>query len=143
MKAPASKKCAKCLRVRGLSEFHRQPSGPLGRHSYCKPCANAVQRESRVRNITPQVKRRYQLMTRYRMTPLDFDDMLRRQGGVCALCREVPKRACLDHDHKTGHARGILCHRCNIGLPYVEDVLFRERALVYLAGPLVLLKGGA
>lgn len=58
--------------------------------------------------------------------------MLLKQKGLCAICAKEPKKACVDHDHKTGKVRGILCHRCNIGLPYVEEMNFRISATRYL-----------
>lgn len=40
---------------------------------------------------------------------------LTAQGGRCALCDEIiePGKAVLDHDHKTGHIRGVLHRGCN------------------------------
>lgn len=44
--------------------------------------------------------------------------MLDAQGGHCALCSNTPKtrRLHVDHDHRTGAVRGLLCHRCNRAL---------------------------
>lgn len=41
--------------------------------------------------------------------------LLRRQNGFCAICPEpvTVHTACLDHDHKTGLIRGVLCRNCN------------------------------
>jgi hypothetical protein len=41
--------------------------------------------------------------------------MLADQGGGCAICGATPKsrRLNVDHDHKTGAVRGLLCHACN------------------------------
>jgi len=54
---------------------------------------------------------------------------LKLQSGVCAICREPrneserKKYLCVDHDHKTGTVRGLLCDLCNTALG-----AFRERA---------------
>lgn len=125
------KRCAMCGEVKPLDEFHRQPSGPQGRHSYCKPCFNG---RPRVRNDTPEQKRRWNLRRRYGMEPVEFEGLLNEQGGVCAICRCAPDRPVVDHDHSTGAVRGILCHGCNIKLPAVEDAEFRAAALRYLEG---------
>lgn len=54
-----------------------------------------------------------------------YDAVLRDQGGVCAICRKPPKvggrRLHIDHDHKTGKVRGLLCARCNRGLAWFCD----------------------
>lgn len=50
--------------------------------------------------------------------------MHEEQGGECAICdAEIPAvsedrylSACVDHDHKTGKVRGLLCWDCNVGL---------------------------
>lgn len=51
------------------------------------------------------------------------EEMLRRQGGVCALTRYPldQKDAVLDHDHKTGHVRGVLHRGVNSLLGKLEN----------------------
>lgn len=39
--------------------------------------------------------------------------LLEKQDGKCAMCGREPKVPCLDHDHKTGFIRGVLCSACN------------------------------
>ena len=59
------------------------------------------------------------------------DRLLAEQGGVCAICGNPPKtrRLSIDHDHKTGATRGLLCFRCNRALPtYVDGVWLHEAA---------------
>lgn len=57
------------------------------------------------------------LKWRYDMTPDEYRTLLKSQGGGCAMCGRTPdkqKRSLhVDHDHKTGKVRGILCSRCN------------------------------
>lgn len=56
----------------------------------------------------------------------DYDTLLALQGGRCAVCRAKPKgkRLVVDHDHKTGAVRGLLCARCNHeGLGSMHDSL--------------------
>jgi hypothetical protein len=75
------------------------------------------------------------LRTRYGMTIADYDRMLREQGGVCAICgtdrpqgqqRKTHLRRrriqffSVDHSHKTGIVRGLLCHSCNVLVAYAE-----------------------
>lgn len=63
---------------------------------------------------------------RYGITPKEYDRMCETQKGRCLLCREAPKsnrrlRLDLDHDHKTGIIRGLLCDKCNRGLGAFGD----------------------
>jgi hypothetical protein len=79
--------------------------------------------------FTPETRRRERLRTKWGMTPEQYAALLQRQNGGCALCFRPPKNRPLhvDHDHKTGMIRGLLCHRCNRGLGYIfsPDVLAR------------------
>lgn len=45
----------------------------------------------------------------------EYDVMLAAQDGHCAVCPAVPKnrRLDVDHDHRTGKVRGLLCHTHN------------------------------
>lgn len=51
----------------------------------------------------------------YGLTGADYDALLAAQGGRCAICRQKPgkKRLAVDHDHKTGAVRGLICARDN------------------------------
>ncbi|MET7470934.1 endonuclease VII domain-containing protein [Micromonospora sp. NPDC005686] len=78
--------------------------------------------------------REYHLRRRYGVGEKEFQELLAEQGGVCAICRR-PDPEHLDHDHRTGWVRGILCFNCNGGLGQFKDnadVL--ARAITYLRG---------
>jgi hypothetical protein len=76
---------------------------------------------------------------KYGITFDQWQEMFVAQGLVCAACgKDTPstkKRGHgwhTDHNHETGVVRGILCFRCNIGIGYLEDRLFRANAKDYL-----------
>lgn len=55
-------------------------------------------------------------MSRARLiTDEEYERRLSDQGGGCAICHATPKtrRLHVDHDHKTGRVRGLLCFGCN------------------------------
>lgn len=73
----------------------------------------------------------------YGISLKDFDALLEFQGGGCAICAKpidaMRRRMNVDHDHKTGKVRGILCSGCNTGLGHLGDnVEGLKRALYYL-----------
>jgi len=68
----------------------------------------------------------------------DYEKMLESQNGVCAICSSPPPnnrktRLAIDHCHKTGKVRGLLCDKCNrsIGL-LKDDVSVLKSAIKYL-----------
>jgi hypothetical protein len=61
---------------------------------------------------------------RYGLTVDDVSARLLAQGGVCAMCGKAEwgkTGPCVDHDHKTGRIRGILCHKCNAAAGLIKD----------------------
>lgn len=75
------------------------------------------------------------------VTEEEYAARLEEQGGVCAICGNPPKeggRALhVDHDHKTGDVRGLLCHYCN---RFIVGPGIRPSKL--LAGALYLARAG-
>lgn len=58
--------------------------------------------------------------------------ILRAQDGLCKICAEKPATH-LDHDHKTGRVRTMLCGACNQGLGlFRDDLKILETAIRYL-----------
>lgn len=75
-----------------------------------------------------------------------YQRLLAAQDGRCALCRREPRkiRLALDHNHKTGAVRGLLCGRCNYTLGIVEQFQSHiagglERLATYIKGEATLL----
>jgi hypothetical protein len=62
--------------------------------------------------------------------------LLAAQGGHCALCPNGPKtrRLHVDHEHRSGKVRGLLCHRCNRALPTWVTAGWLCCVLTYLPG---------
>ncbi len=82
-------------------------------------------RTSAVYRRNPDAKFNRHLMRSYGITLADYDRILAFQGGGCALCgkpqRTEALRLAVDHDHRTGRVRGILCHRCNCAIGALGD----------------------
>jgi len=74
----------------------------------------------------------------YKITAEDYDIMFAKQKGCCAICgrhqKELVKGLCVDHNHKTGKIRGLLCTDCNIGIGmFKDDLEMLQRAVKYLS----------
>jgi len=70
--------------------------------------------------------RAYRLRTRFGLSIESYSELLHSQGGVCAICgaAEPGKRTAyfqVDHDHRTGAVRGLLCASCNRGIGLLGD----------------------
>lgn len=84
-------------------------------------------------------KRRQNLKRRYGITIEEYDTMLYNQEGVCAICGteecRVKPSFSVDHDHRTGEIRGLLCNDCNTALGgFKDDARLLRKAIKYLEG---------
>lgn len=86
----------------------------------------------------------YTRYARYGLTRESFEALLNSQGGLCAICNEVPDVVHVDHDHQCcpgleacGRCvRGLLCRKCNLGIGGFKDDPIRLRAAAaYLEDP--------
>lgn len=83
------------------------------------------------------------LMSKYGITTAQYAALEDAQGGVCAICKGDETRTnwrssksdalCVDHDHKTGKVRGLLCDNCNraLGL-FRDDPVLLGRAVAFM-----------
>lgn len=81
-------------------------------------------------------------LKRYGMTLADYDALLEKQNGCCAICKQKDQWFCLavDHCHITNRVRGLLCSLCNRGIGLFRDSPeFLERAAQYLRWPTSLI----
>ena len=70
-----------------------------------------------------------------KMTYNEFKVMLKKQNNRCAICgkEETKRRMSVDHCHKTGRVRGLLCQLCNTSLGGFQDDVGRlKKAIKYL-----------
>ena len=88
----------------------------------CSTCAEAELKRQRALR-PPRVKH---TSDPWKLSKKDYGEKLSDQGGVCGICRKAPlaaRRLAVDHNHKTGRTRGLLCTRCNMGLGFFKDDL--------------------
>lgn len=72
----------------------------------------------------------------YGLLPGGYKQLLDAQNGTCMICGTLPssgKPLNVDHDHKTGKIRGLLCTACNHGLGcFEDDIMIMAKAIHYL-----------
>jgi Recombination endonuclease VII len=79
------------------------------------------------------------LRKKYGLSLEQYQEMLKEQDGKCYCCGDPPTGhktlLAVDHCHKTGTVRRLLCDRCNraIGL-FKDDPSILRRAAEYLEG---------
>jgi hypothetical protein len=75
-------------------------------------------------------------LKKYGITLDEYDRLFHSQGGVCRICRlpdPTGRRLSVDHDHKTGRVRGLLCHKHNTALGgFNDDLILLQAAIDYL-----------
>lgn len=95
------------------------------------------------KKITPRDAR---LKRIYGLEPGDYEAVLAYQGGVCYICKQKPKEGKnlhVDHNHKTGQTRGLLCWQDNAALGKFKDDSKRlSYAVEYIKDPPVTLALG-
>lgn len=125
------KTCSKCERAKELTEFYRsgKSKGPTHR-AECKSCSSPY-RKDYYEEHKEQFKASRRLRN-YGLSEAAFDDLLTGQEGKCAICNKYSTLV-VDHDHKFGHVRGLLCRKCNQGLGlFGENADTLEAASKYL-----------
>lgn len=68
---------------------------------------------------------------KYGITKQAYDEMEHQQGYKCAACREN-RPLVIDHDHRTGRVRGLLCRQCNVALGLLKENVDTLYALIAL-----------
>ena len=158
-----NKKCSKCGIEKLITDFYTNRSQSSGYSSQCKECSKEAQRKIYIYNPEKAKERALNYRERYRdkykdkrkkertsayitesarkygVTKDCIRDML--NGGTCEICgkavslraKNFHEKPNIDHCHKTGAVRGLLCGYCNNLLGRCkDDVSILESAVRYL-----------
>lgn len=98
-----------------------------------KRAQNKHRRKVYHRNKVPFIK---QSLKRYGITLDEYDLLLEKQNNCCAVCKThtdfLKRRLSVDHCHKTGKIRGLLCGPCNMSLGLLkEDIQIMNSLIQY------------
>lgn len=119
------KECKRCGRILPIDAYRFRSNSEAYRRPWCKECEADYSHKFVLRNALRQ----------FGLTQEQYEQMLIRQEGRCAICRTdnpfgpgdqyMKKRKrrifSLDHCHSTGRVRGLLCSRCNLAIGMFGD----------------------
>lgn len=105
---------------------------PNNTNHYCKECSKEVNKES-----YDPIKQRINNLKKYGINVEEYDDLLKKQNNRCYICnihqKDLDRALSVDHCHKTGKVRGLLCGNCNRILGVInDDVEIAKRIVEYL-----------
>lgn len=117
--------CVSCKSIKPLEAFRKSIHVKTGYLNTCKACLKV-----REKNI--------KLKLAYNINLDEFNLLLKKQNNTCAICKTdfQIKDICVDHCHKTGKVRGLLCHPCNRSIGMLKerkDVLYSAIRYLKLA----------
>ena len=110
-----TKTCTICKEVKLATEFYKDRSKKYGIQNECKVCHNKRYADWYKTN-TDKVRNR-DLERRYGVTIEQYNKMFEKQNGKCYICQRHQSQfkisLAVDHNHRTGSVRGLLCYTCN------------------------------
>ena len=145
-RANANLFCKICNSNKPETDFYKK-TGKYRKEYACKKCVNVRRRAFYLQNREYKIKKAKEYRIKNRETVLhnkrkqnfgitteQFKNMLLKQNGTCAICKKTETSTInrgenatktnslsVDHSHKTGAIRGLLCGRCNRGIGYFKD----------------------
>jgi hypothetical protein len=113
--------CSKCKTEKPVADFNKDKYTCTGYSRYCKFCNKKKSRATYTNN--KRSHKNCQLKIDFGITIDDYEAMCISQNNKCGICNtEIRDKALsVDHDHKTGELRGLLCNSCNLGLGHFKD----------------------
>jgi hypothetical protein len=120
------KYCKRCSTIKPRSEFNTARGKAHGLHAHCRPCQKETWRAQ-----PRQAKRRAKLKA-FGLTHDEYNLMRIAQNDLCAICKnpetdlhsaegKIVRELAIDHDHRTGAVRALLCGRCNRAIGLMLD----------------------
>lgn len=115
------KKCVACKIELNISLFGKNKRLSDGLTQECRYCHN---------ERSKRAKYKY----RYGITLEEKEEILKKQKYKCAICKkDISKRSCVDHNHKTLKVRALLCDFCNTGIGmFKENITLLAKTIAYL-----------
>jgi hypothetical protein len=145
------KQCSSCLTTKELKYFASDDRKKDRLQSHCRECQNTarkvkymndsewretvIEKAKKWYKANPETVKNGDLKREYGITLEQYNQLIKQQNGVCAICgkSETGKALSIDHDHNTGKIRGLLCQAHNRALGMFHDNLEElKSAIKYL-----------
>lgn len=139
-----TKICSRCKQTKPIELFNRCSRQSSGRRPECVQCRSTWNKKAYSEDPGRRERSREKSIKKiYGITLHDYNEMALKQNFTCQICKkgstEVDKKynrvrkLVIDHDHKTGKIRGLLCGPCNRALGgFSEQMETILAAIVYL-----------
>jgi len=136
----ANQKCIKCGESKVIDSFELRSDN----NKYRKECKECSKKRKKNWYETNKIETRIRYIAqKYGLSKRDYEMLLDKQESVCAICgkpetsidgkSKITKSLAIDHDHKTGKVRGLLCWKCNAMIGYAkDDINILKSAIKYL-----------
>lgn len=136
-----TKQCTKCDKMKTQENYPNDKRNKDGKAAQCKSCVNM---QSRIYYKKNPIVKNERLMRQYGINLQKYNELFSKQSGSCALCKkhqsDLKIALSVDHNHETGHVRGLLCSNCNLLLGHAKDnVEVLKEAISYLTQPMLAL----
>lgn len=112
-------------------EFKKRHSKQIHCH---RECQNPLNHQWHGSDVYADAKYK----AKYGISLEEYNGMFADQNGCCKICKthqvEFKRKLHVDHCHKTGKVRGLLCHNCNLAIGCLkEDPAIIAAALEYVS----------
>jgi uncharacterized DUF497 family protein len=100
----------------------------------CKPCKTEYSNSESVR----LARRDRDYLKKFGITLEDYNKMFFEQEGKCFICNkhqsEEERALAVDHNHRTGKVRHLLCMKCNMVVGILENLELVKKVNSYIQG---------
>lgn len=126
--------CPKCKTLKSFDNFHKKNGSKDGLQLWCNQCSLEAKNHQykTSRRLAVNAHARKTKLKSYGLTVQKYDKLFKDQNGLCAICGNPETQMSnkkygnvdklrVDHDHKTGKIRGLLCAKCNFAIGLFQD----------------------
>lgn len=157
------KRCYVCKQTKPIDEFGKNKTKKDGLRAECKICHrinDRIYKQNNRKKILKKKKqyrlknkdkirkydRKYRLKKKFGLTIDDYNEMLKKQNNKCCICKADQKSLntslAVDHCHKTGKIRGLLCEYCNRRLLPLLEYKYPDNYNIVLTNAKIYLERG-